>query len=270
MRLATVRLTRDRTAAARIDKKALVLLPHPDVGALIASGNDWAERAASAQGVERLMPGAAAIEALLTPRRILRVGPNYPMRMRELDQEPPSLPTIHATRAHLVAGDQAIVPLPLPAGPLVGWGAELGVVISRRARDVPVATALRHVAGFTVTSHIHAPQQKPDSPVAGATLIIGPALVTPDELPLGGRGLTITSILGGRMVQKASTSELHFDVATVIARASAITELHPGDLVSTGTPGGTREVPLEPGQQLYTAIKGIGEITTYLTPAAQA
>ncbi|CAM5322013.1 hypothetical protein SHIRM173S_11387 [Streptomyces hirsutus] len=53
MRLTTIRITRDRTAAARIDKKHLTLLPHPDVGALIASAPDWTQHAATHRG-ERL------------------------------------------------------------------------------------------------------------------------------------------------------------------------------------------------------------------------
>ncbi|MFJ6406391.1 hypothetical protein ACIQK9_12840 [Streptomyces hydrogenans] len=53
MRLTTIRITPDRTTAARVDGKHLTLLPHPDVGALIASGTDWARRAAAHTG-ERL------------------------------------------------------------------------------------------------------------------------------------------------------------------------------------------------------------------------
>ncbi|MET8969196.1 hypothetical protein [Streptomyces hydrogenans] len=53
MRLTTIRITPDRTTAARIDGKHLTPLPHPDVGALIASGTDWARRAAAHTG-ERL------------------------------------------------------------------------------------------------------------------------------------------------------------------------------------------------------------------------
>ncbi|WP_405541376.1 fumarylacetoacetate hydrolase family protein [Streptomyces phaeochromogenes] len=70
--------------------------------------------------------------------------------------------------------------------------------------------------------------------------------------------------MDGRVTQKANTSELIFDVATVIAHVSSSVTLLPGDLITTGTPAGTgtsrrHEVPPRPGTQVISVIKGVGE-----------
>jgi acylpyruvate hydrolase len=153
---------------------------------------------------------------------------------------------------------------------------EPGVAVSGHAHRTPRTTALRHVAGYVVVNHLHAVAQSaeptgsrstPPTRLARSVLLIGPTLVTPDTVPTGGRGLTLTATLGGRLVQKASTSELHFDVAALIAHASTLTVLQPGDLITTGTSGGTLDGPLEPGRNLHVAIKGLGDIDTDFTAA---
>ncbi|MFB6990187.1 fumarylacetoacetate hydrolase family protein [Streptomyces sp. NPDC056297] len=278
MRLTTIRLTRDRTTAARVDKKHLTLLPHRDVGALIASGPDWAQRAAAHGGEQLPLHAAAPTEPLLTPARVIRIGPNYPTRTRELNQQRPPVPSVSITRPHTTAGARATVPLPTPHDPCrrMEWGVELGVVVARHAHRIPTAAALRHIAGYVVINHLRVlddseepSDSRPAPPTrpARSVLLVGPALVTPDLLPPGGRGLTLTAALDGRPVQKANTSELHFDVATLTAHASTVTTLRPGDLITTGTPGGTLGRPPAPGQNLNAAIKGLGDIDTDFTAA---
>ncbi|MGX1675980.1 fumarylacetoacetate hydrolase family protein [Streptomyces sp. NPDC055400] len=254
MRLTTIRLTRDRTAAARIDKKHLTLLPHADVGALIASGPDWKRGAAAHSGGEQLpLHAATPAEPLLTATRVIRVGPNYPTRSRELRQERPQAPALRIVRPSRTAGAQATLSLPARFGQSLDWGVELGVVVARPAHRVPASEAFRCVAGYIVTAHVH------------DALLVGPVLLTADQLPPGARGLTLTSRLGDRLVQKANTSELHFDVATLVSEASAVTPLRPGDLLTTGTPGGTLDRPLGPGELLTLGIKGLDEIDIRLS-----
>ncbi|MFE7618155.1 fumarylacetoacetate hydrolase family protein [Streptomyces sp. NPDC057496] len=270
MRLTTIRITPDRTTAARIDKKHFTPLPHPDVGALIASGTDWARRAAAHAGERLPLPSATTEMPPLTPGRVVRAGPNYPTRLKELDRQRPAAPSLSVVRPHTVAGARTTVPLPAASSQGMGWGVELGVAVSRRAHHVPAAEALRHVAGYVVVTHLYAlgdpaKQDGPDGP--RPLLLLGPDLVTPDHLPIGGRGLTLTATLDGRPVQKASTSDLHFDVATLLARASDLTPLEPGDLITTGTPGGTLAHPLGPGRNLHLAIKGLGDIDCLVTDA---
>ncbi|BCL28632.1 fumarylacetoacetate hydrolase family protein [Streptomyces aurantiacus] len=276
MRLTTIGITRDRTAAARLDKQHLTLLPHPDVGALLASGMDWAQRAAAHTGDQLPLHAATTTAPLLTPGRLMQMGPNYRTCSKGLNQQHPPKPSLTIVRPHTTAGAQAIVPLPVSPDQGMVWGVELGVVVSRHAHRIPTATALGHVAGYVVVNHLRTTgstvpvsesRSGPRTRPARSVLLIGPTLVTTDNVPLGGRGLTLTARLDGRLLQKANTSELHFDVATLVAHASTLTTLLPGDLITTGTPGGTLDHPLEPGQNLHVAIKGLGDITTGLTAA---
>ncbi|GAA2484622.1 hypothetical protein GCM10010276_22880 [Streptomyces longisporus] len=101
---------------------------------------------------------------------------------------------------------------------------------------------------------------------------VGPALVTTDDVPTGGRGLTMTCIVDARVTQKANTSELVFDVATVIAHVSGAVTLLPGDLITTGMPAGAGggRVPESTGgagPEVISVIKGVGELGNTLVGA---
>ncbi|MFD5845564.1 fumarylacetoacetate hydrolase family protein [Streptomyces chartreusis] len=276
MRLTTLRITgEDRTTAARVDKKHFTLLPHTDVGALITSGPDWAQQAATHKGEQLPLHAAETTNPPLTPRRVIRVGPNYPSRIKELKQPCPAVPPLTVTRPHTTSGPRATIPLPAQPDQGLNWGVELGVVISRHGQDIPTITALRHIAGYVIVNHLYTGNQSTDPPesrtarnrTAHSILLMGPTLVTPEQLPMGGRGLTLTATLGSRLVQRANTSDLCFDVATLIGHASTLTALQPGDLITTGTPGGTLNRPLESGRSLHSAIKGLDDIDIHFTAA---
>ena len=92
---------------------------------------------------------------------------------------------------------------------------------------------------------------------------IGPWLVTPDELPPGGWG--ISSVLDGETMQDSTTDQLLFGAIDLIRYISQIITLEPGDVIATGTPGGVghaRRPPryLTDGAVLVTAVAGIGEL----------
>ncbi|MBA4861206.1 fumarylacetoacetate hydrolase family protein [Streptomyces sp. PSKA54] len=257
MRLTTVRITSDRTAAARLDKHHIVLLPFPDVGAAIATGERWKEHAA-APGEPFAHQYAPADTAPLATgiATLTQVAVNYATRAKELDAARPDIPELLTTPIdHLVGHRDAIC---TPQASHIRWGVELCVVIGRETSHVPTDKALRHVAGYTAVNTIAAPGRP-------AVVSIGPQLVTPDELPPGARGLTLTASIDGRVRQKANTSELLFDVATVIAHTSTRTTLMPGDVITMGTPAGTTVDQLQDGSQLAVAIKGIGELHNTIT-----
>ena len=91
----------------------------------------------------------------------------------------------------------------------------------------------------------------------------GPAFVTADELPSGAGGLKLETRLNGTVMQKASTSDLIFDVATLVALISVGITLLPGDIIVTGTPSGVgaaRKPPvyMKPGDVCEVEIEGLG------------
>ncbi|MFI6566187.1 fumarylacetoacetate hydrolase family protein [Streptomyces sp. NPDC050534] len=106
-------------------------------------------------------------------------------------------------------------------------------------------------------------------PSAAVITLTGSALVTTEDVPTGGRGLTMHCLVDGRVTQKANTSELLFDVATVIAHVSTVVTLRPGDLITTGTPAGAgagREpaVVRRTRTEVASSIKGICELRNTL------
>ncbi|MEV4031718.1 fumarylacetoacetate hydrolase family protein [Streptomyces umbrinus] len=264
MKLSTVRLGRNRTAAARLHKRHCVLLPYPDVGALIASGDGWRDRAGADIGERHRLHDVSYAPLMVRPGKMVAVGLNYAVRARELGCPVPAAPEFSVrSDGYVVVGADDDIRLPVE-GQDVHCGVELGVVIGRRARDVTARSALSHVAGYTVVNDVavrNGPERIPSAVVA---TVVGPALITTDDAPIGARGLTINCLVDGRVTQKANTSELIFDVATVIAHVSSSVTLLPGDLIMTGTPAGTGtsrryEVPPRPGTQVISVIKGVGE-----------
>ncbi|MFJ4199982.1 fumarylacetoacetate hydrolase family protein [Streptomyces sviceus] len=265
MKLSTVRLGQDRTAAARLQKKHCVLLPYPDVGALIASGDDWRERAGADTGERLRLDDVTYAPLIVRPGKMVAVGPNYAVRARELGRTVPVVPEFSVRNGgHLVVGADDDIPVPAE-GRDVDWGVELGVVIGRRAREVTARAALGHVAGYTVVNDVSVRNGPEGTEPAAVATALGPALVTTDDVPIGGRGLTMNCLVDGRVRQKASTSELLFDVATVIAHVSRAVPLLPGDLITTGTPTGTgtgheREMAPRSTIQVISVIRGVGEL----------
>lgn len=269
MRLSTIRRD-DATTAVRHDGDELILLPHPDVGSLLASGPDWARSAAAHDG-ERLDASAASYATLVPhPNKIVCLGLNYATHIREMGRPTPAFPTLFAKFDGSLVGAGDTIRMPSVSDQL-DWEAELGVVIGTPARNVSAELALDHVAGYTVVNDItvrdwqHRTREFLSGKTFEATTPVGPSLVTPDELPPGASGLEVGCAVDGDVMQKSNTGDLLFDVATTVAYISEIITLLPGDLIATGTPGGVGagrdpQVFLRPGQELVTWIEGIGEL----------
>ncbi|MFJ2241248.1 fumarylacetoacetate hydrolase family protein [Streptomyces sp. NPDC087859] len=275
MRLSTVRLSVPDSdglisAAARHEADELVLLPYPDVGALLASGEDWQQRAAAADGKRVPSQGASLAPVVPHPNKIVCLGLNYATHIKEMGRPTPAHPTLFAKYDGSLVGAHDDIHMP-PVSDDLDWEAELGVVIGRRARHVARDEALACVGGYTVVNDVtvrdwqHRTREFLSGKTFEATTPVGPSLVTPDELPAGASGLTVGCSVDGHTMQKSSTSDLLFDVATTIAYISTIITLLPGDLIATGTPGGVGagrdpKVFLRPGQQLVTFVEGVGEL----------
>lgn len=270
MRLSTVRISGGRTAAARQEGDELVLLPYPDVGALLASGEDWAERAANQPG-KRVATADADLATLIPhPNKIVCLGLNYATHIAEMGRPTPQYPTLFAKFDGALIGGRDPIHMPAVSDQL-DWEAELGVVIGRSGRNLTADAALEHVGGYTVISDVtvrdwqHRTREFLSGKTFEATTPVGPSLVTPDELPPGARGLGIGCDVNGSVMQQSDTSDLLFDVAATIAYISTIITLTAGDLIAMGTPGGVGagrdpKVFLTAGQELHTWVESIGEL----------
>jgi acylpyruvate hydrolase len=151
-------------------------------------------------------------------------------------------------------------------------------VIGARVRHADEAQADAAIAGFTVLNDVTARdwQRRTLQWLQGktfeATTPLGPVLVTPDELPGGvAPVLTLTGLVDGEVVQKASTDDLVFGPVALVRYISSIITLSPGDVIATGTPGGVghaRKPPryLGEGSRLVTEISGIGRLDNTARP----
>jgi len=200
------------------------------------------------------------------PGKIVCVGLNYHDHAEEQDEEIPDRPLLFAKSPSAVTnpGD----PIVHPAGvEQVDYEVELGVVVGRTARNVDAADAREYVAGYTVVNEVSArdAQFEDGQFFRGKSYDtfapMGPALVTDGSFDPNATGVELR--VNGEVKQSSTTEEFIFDVDEVLEYVSGVTTLRPGDVISTGTPGGVgifRDPPelLEPGDTAVAEVEGIG------------
>ena len=156
--------------------------------------------------------------------------------------------------------DIVLPPDVVAAGHEIHHESELVVVIGRGGRDIPVESAMDAVLGFTagldITVRSAADRSRRKSYDTFSPL--GPWLVTADELG-DGSGLDILLTSGGEVRQSVNTRDLLTPVPQIVAYASTIMTLHPGDVLFTGAPPGVG--PIAAGEKLEMTIGGIGSMT---------
>jgi len=204
-----------------------------------------------------LVRGSSTENIDLVPSKIIGIGVNYRAHAVEMGKGLPEEPLMFLKpRSALIASGEAIE---RPGGyERVDYEGELGVVIGQRARRVPRERALDVVLGFTIVNDVTVRDlQKRDIQYSRAKGFdtfcpIGPRIVA----GLDPSRLALKTRLNGVIKQDSSTSDLIFDVPTLIAFCSAHMTLEPGDVISTGTPSGVGN--LEPGDTVAIEIEGIG------------
>jgi 2-keto-4-pentenoate hydratase/2-oxohepta-3-ene-1,7-dioic acid hydratase in catechol pathway len=208
---------------------------------------------AEGRGSRRLAP--------VSPSKILCVGRNYRAHASELGNEVPKEPLLFfKPPSSILDPDGAIEIPPASVAERVDHEAELGVVIGRRARRVSVAEAAEIVFGCTLVGDITARDlQKKDGQWTRAKGMdtfcpVGPVVVT----GLDWSALEIICRVNGDVRQQGSTTSMIFPVPELIAFASQVMTLEPGDLLVTGTPPGVG--PLRPGDALEIAVAEIGTL----------
>jgi acylpyruvate hydrolase len=269
VKLATLRLG-PRTTAARIEEDAgeAVEVSASDVGALLAQA-DWDQIAAVAAGTRHSL--GEVDYAPLVPRagKIICVAQNYKAHIAEQGIDPPAYPALFAKFSSALAGarDEIV----LPAGSReVDWEVELAVVMGRLAFRASEQEALSAVAGYAVLNDVSMRdwQYRTSQFLQGKTFDratpFGPWLVTRDDPSVQEAGMHLTCEVDGEVVQDANTSDLLFGVTALVSYISQAMSLRPGDVIATGTPGGSghwRTPPryLQNGSLLVTRIAGLGE-----------
>lgn len=201
--------------------------------------------------------------------KIVAIGLNYADHAAEAGMALPAEPIVFLKANSSLNGPND--PVMLPRGSeKTDWEVELGVVIGKVARDVSLADALSHVAGYCVVNDV---SEREFQIERGGTwdkgkgcdtfCPVGPWLVTRDEVA-DPQALGLWLDVNGQRVQKGSTATMVFDVATLVSYVSRFMTLHPGDLICTGTPPGVGmgfKPPrfLKAGDTMRLGIDGLGE-----------
>jgi 2-keto-4-pentenoate hydratase/2-oxohepta-3-ene-1,7-dioic acid hydratase in catechol pathway len=208
------------------------------------------------------------------PGKIVGVARNYPDHARERgDSAPPIEPVLFIKASSAVIGPEDEIEIPRAVRE-PDYEGELAVVIGASAQRIARDEALAVVAGYCVANDVSA---RDFQGVRGQRFLgkscdtfapLGPALVTADEIP-DPQDLGLVTRLSGEVVQSVRTKDMHFAVADVIAFASRLMRLEPGDVILTGTPGGVgaaRTPPrwLRDGDVVEVEIERVGRIVNYV------
>ena len=238
---------------------------HPDLKSVLAAGA--AQDLLAAVG-ERVALEKLSFEPPVThPEKILAVGMNYMEHIQEMGREPPDYPAVFIRYPDSLVGHGQLLVRPRVSDKY-DYEGELAAIIGKPARYVAAAEALNYVAGYTCLNdgsirdfQRHGSQFTPGKnfPCSGAC---GPWMVTADEIP-DPSVLELTTRLNGAVVQQSPVSDMRFSVADIIAYCSTFTTLQPGDIITTGTPGGvgagrSPQVWLSEGDRVSVEINGIG------------
>lgn len=200
--------------------------------------------------------------------KIVCVGLNYSDHARETGQAIPSEPILFLKAPSSIAGPNDDVVLP-PDASKGDWEVELGIVIAREARYVPLASALDYVAGACVINDVSERSyqlerggQWDKGKGCDTFCPMGPYLVTLDEIERLD-DLRLWCNMNGRTVQDGNTRTMIFDVPHLVHYISQFMSLQPGDVISTGTPPGVG-MGMKPPQYLQEndimelGIEGLG------------
>ncbi len=199
--------------------------------------------------------------------KIICTGLNYADHIREQGMEPPAEPLLFGKFDTTLIGPGAAIVLP-PEATHVDSEAELAVEIGRSGRRIARADALDFVAGYRCANDVSArnlqygDKQWTRGKGFDTFCPLGERLVPVSELG-DGSGVRVMQRLNGELLQDGNTRELVFGVRRLIAFASAVFTLAPGDLILTGTPSGigyarTPPLSMAAGDVVEVEIEGIG------------
>jgi 2-keto-4-pentenoate hydratase/2-oxohepta-3-ene-1,7-dioic acid hydratase in catechol pathway len=214
------------------------------------------------EGVPLQLADLTLLPVIPDPAKIFCIGLNYASHIAEMGNAQQVYPTVFTRWADTLVAHGA--PLEKPAATQrFDYEGELAVIIGRGGRAIARERALEHVAGYAVFNDAsvrdwqrHSSQFTPGKnfPATGG---FGPALVTPDEID-DLAALRVQTRLNGTMMQDQPLADLIFDVPALIEYLSGFTELSPGDVIATGTPGGVGDGRVPP---VYLQVGDVVEIS---------
>jgi len=210
-----------------------------------------------------------------SPNKFIAVGINYRDHAQQIERKVEAFPGIFVRFPDSLVGH--LQPMIRPRiSTQFDFEGELALIIGKRGRYIAEDHAMQYVAGYTCFVDGSLRDYQKLATTAGknfpSTGPFGPWMVTADEIPDPGR-MVLTTRLNGLVVQHAGVDEMIHSIPKIISYISQFTELRPGDVISTGTPGGVghrRNPPiwLKSGDTLEFEISGIGILSNPIVDEA--
>jgi 2-keto-4-pentenoate hydratase/2-oxohepta-3-ene-1,7-dioic acid hydratase in catechol pathway len=259
-----------------------VPLPGPTMREFIGQGEAGLARAREAldSGTRLAVSSVKLLAPIPDPaRNVFCLGWNYAEHSREAaaargnlspkEQKLPERPIFFTKTTTAVIGPEAIIPAHSHLTSQLDWEVELAIIIGKSGVNIPREEAMDHVFGYTVLNDVsardiqvgHGGQFFKGKSLDG-TCPMGPWIVPAYEI-LDPHALKLFCRVNGETKQEGSTTDLIFDIPTIIEWLSKGLTLLPGDIIATGTPAGVgfaRNPPefLKPGDIVECEVEGIG------------
>ncbi len=215
---------------------------------------------------EFAVPDGYIINAPLYPGKIIALGQNYAEHVKEFNHQIPDEPVIFGKWPSNVIGPGEAIVKPDDVERM-DYEAELAVIISRDARDVPFSSAMDYVCGYTCFNDVTARSVQKEHMAKSLPWMqsknyetfapMGPCILLRDAVaePVS---LSVQSKVNGELRQNGNTSDFIFDIPSMIEYISTIMTLEAGDVITTGTPSGVG--PLVPGDVVEIICENIGTL----------
>ncbi len=249
------------------DAAAVLGERYPDLQTVIGTG---ALERLEGTGEALSLSQITLLPPITRPEKILCIGLNYLPHILETGRDRPERPTIFTRYPDSLVGHGTPLVRPAASGRF-DYEGELAVVIGKSGRHIAAADAWAHVAGYSCFNdgsirdfQRHTTQFWPGKNFEKSGSF-GPWIVTADEIgDITTR--TLTTRVNGNVEQQTAIADMAIGIPDLIAYASTVTTLKPGDVIATGTPGGVgahREPKLflEPGMNVEVEITGIGTLS---------
>lgn len=213
------------------------------------------------------------------PSKIVAIGLNYVDHAEELGLDVPVRPTVFCKFPSSIIGQGDSISWAEDLSTEVDYEAELAFIVGKEAKDVDEKDAYDHIIGYTNCHDVSARdlQLAPgDQWIRGKSLDtfcpLGPYLVTKDEI-VDPHNLSVKCVINGHVLQDSNTKNLIFKIPYLLSYLSRAFTLLPGDIVTTGTPGGvgfTRNPPifLKYGDECLVEVEGMGQLVNKCVDAS--
>jgi len=202
--------------------------------------------------------------APVMPSKIVAVGLNYKDHAKEMNLPIPQEPILFLKPPTCIIAEGESIIYPSIVGQL-DYEAELGIVIKKKAKDVPEKKARDYILGYTCTNDVTARDlQVKDGQWCRSKSFdtfcpLGPFIVNGG---IDANNLDIKLYLNGTLKQSSNTNDFIFRIEQLVSFISNVMTLLPGDVISAGTPSGVG--PMTIGDEVVVSIEKIGNLTNYV------